>query len=71
MFKWGRPRRTPPELLHQLTVLTERIEHVDTAIEAIAIEVERVSEAQRFTAKLLAERGAAPILDRGRPSDVS
>jgi hypothetical protein len=32
----------------------QRLEH---AIEAVAIEVERISEGQRYTTKLLAERG--------------
>jgi hypothetical protein len=39
----------PPELAAQI----ERMEH---AIDSIAIEVERISEGQRFTTKLLAER---------------
>lgn len=33
-----------------------RLERMEQAIESIAIEVERISEAQRFTTKLLAER---------------
>jgi len=43
----------PPELSAQI----ERMEH---AIDSIAIEIERISEGQRFTTKLLAERGNAP-----------
>jgi hypothetical protein len=39
----------PPDVLARL----ERIEH---ALEAVAIEVERISEGQRFTTKLLSER---------------
>lgn len=38
-----------------------RLERMEQAIESIAIEVERISEAQRFTTKLLTERGS----DRG------
>ena len=34
-------------------------ERLQQAVDAIAVEVERISEAQRFTTKLLAERGAA------------
>ena len=37
----------------------ERLERIEQAIDAMAIEVERVSEGQRFTAKLLADRPAA------------
>jgi hypothetical protein len=33
-----------------------RMDRLETAVDAIAIEVERISEAQRFTAALLAER---------------
>jgi hypothetical protein len=42
----------PPELSAQI----ERMEH---ALDSIAIEVERISEGQRFTTKLLAERSTA------------
>ena len=33
-----------------------RLERMEQAIDAIAVEVERISEGQRFTTKLLAER---------------
>jgi len=43
---------------------TERLERIEQAVDAIAIEVERVSEGQRFVTRLLSERapaiGAAP-----------
>ena len=35
-----------------------RLERMEQAIDAIAVEMERVSEGQRFTTKLLTERGA-------------
>jgi hypothetical protein len=38
----------PPEV-------TGRLERIEQAVEAIAIEVERISEGQRFTTKLLSE----------------
>ncbi len=34
-----------------------RIARIEHAVESIALEVERISEGQRFTTKLLAERG--------------
>ncbi len=43
----------------RLDVLEERLFRLEQAIDAVAVEVERGSEAQRFTAKLLAERLAA------------
>jgi hypothetical protein len=33
-----------------------RLERIELAIDAVAIEIERIGESQRFTAKLLAER---------------
>lgn len=40
--------RVPPEV-------SGRLERIEQAIEAVAIEVERISEGQRFTTKLLSE----------------
>ena len=34
----------------------DRLEHLQQSVDSIAIEVERIAEAQRFTTKLLAER---------------
>ena len=35
--------------------LEERLSRIEQAVDAIAVEVERISEGQRFTTKLLAE----------------
>ena len=35
--------------------VADRLEHMENAIDAIAVEIERISEGQRFTTKLLAE----------------
>ncbi len=43
----------------QPRVPDDRLQRLEQAVDAIAIEVERISEGQRFTTKLLAERGAA------------
>ena len=37
-----------------------RLERMEQALDSIAIEVERISEGQRFTTKLLAERNNQP-----------
>ncbi len=37
-----------------------RLERMEQAIESVAIEVERISEGQRFTTKLLSERSRGP-----------
>ena len=34
----------------------DRLRHLEQAVDAIALEVERISEAQRFTTKVLTER---------------
>jgi hypothetical protein len=40
--------------------VTDRLERMEHAIDSIAIEIERITEGQRFTTKLLSEgRGAA------------
>ncbi len=42
-----------------LEALQERLERIESTVESTALEVERMSEANRFIAKLIAERGAA------------
>jgi hypothetical protein len=37
-----------------------RLERIEQAVDSIAIEVERISENQRFTTKLLSERTTTP-----------
>jgi cell division septum initiation protein DivIVA len=44
---------------------TERMERLEQAVDAIAIEIERVSEGQRFVTRLLTE-GSAPALSVGQ-----
>ena len=43
------------------TDVSARLERMEQAIDSIAVEVERISEGQRFTTKLLSERvGSSP-----------
>jgi len=42
--------------------VTDRLDRIERAVEAIALEVERVSEGQRFVTKLLAEKAPSPSL---------
>jgi hypothetical protein len=51
------------------TELRERLDRIEIAVEATALEVERISEANRFMAKLLADRSAAAV-PSGRPERV-
>ena len=42
----------------------DRLEHLQQSVDAIAVEVERIAEAQRFSAKLSAGRSESSTLDR-------
>ena len=45
--------------------LTERLERIEITVEATAVEVERIAEANRFVAKLLADRpGPLPAMNK-------
>lgn len=46
--------RTPADL-------SDRLTRMEQAIDAVAVEVERIAEGQRFTTKLLAERQREPV----------
>jgi hypothetical protein len=49
--------------------VSARLERMEQAIDSIAVEVERISEGQRFTTKLLSERvqSAPPALENPPP----
>ena len=51
--RFDRPAPLPPITPAETT---QRLERIEQAIEAVAIEVERIAEAQRFSAKLMAEQ---------------
>jgi hypothetical protein len=58
--RWEQQRlqpKVPPEVIG-------RLERIEQAVDAVAVEVERISEGQRFTTKLLSERASdeAPAL---------
>ncbi|HEY8164788.1 MAG TPA: hypothetical protein VIF83_04465 [Gemmatimonadaceae bacterium] len=40
--------------------IEERLTHLTNAVEAMAVEIERISEGQRFTTRLLAENADSP-----------
>jgi len=73
-------RGTAPRVAPEMT---DRLAAIEQAIDSVAIEVERMSEANRYTTKLLVERGAAPDFSSGsrggepvpashaRPSDAA
>ena len=53
--------------------IAARLERMEQAIDSIAVEVERISEGQRFTTRLLSTRaeGAAGVADGARPAQVA
>jgi hypothetical protein len=51
--RWERGSIAPPPTSPELT---SRLERIEQAVDSIAIEIERVSESQRFVAKLMAEQ---------------
>jgi len=60
----GSPSKKAPELP---AANDPRLERMEQAIEAIAVEIERISEAQRFTTKLLSERHSPSALPGDTP----
>ena len=63
--KWLEPRPVPPR---ELGNINGRLERIEAAVDAIALEVERISESQRFTAKLQAEQQAPRLPSAGASS---
>ena len=64
---WKRP--TPPALPPAaLTETAQRLERLEGAVDSIAIEIERISEGQRFVTKILSEGQRAPALGAGQRS---
>lgn len=61
--RWDRgplpPTPPSPELI-------ARLERIEQAVEAVAVEVERIAEAQRFSAKLMAEQAKRALPDANR-----
>ncbi len=47
--------------LQQQVLVEQRLAAIEQAIESVAVEVERISEGQRFTTKLLADRAPAEM----------
>lgn len=56
--RWERGAQLPPASSPEVIARLERIEQ---AVEAVAVEVERIAEAQRFSAKLMAEQQRAAL----------
>ncbi|HEX5831575.1 MAG TPA: hypothetical protein VFY16_11375 [Gemmatimonadaceae bacterium] len=61
---WRRASRPPAPPL--LTESAQRLERLEQAVDTIAVEVERVSEGQRFLTRLLTDAQSSPLLDAAR-----
>ncbi len=63
-FVRGVQKQPAPRGLPNLLEFEQRFDQLQQSVDAIAVEVERIAEAQRFSAKLLAEQGEAHRLPR-------
>jgi hypothetical protein len=63
--KWLEPRPVPPR---ELSSINGRLEKIEAAVDAIAVEVERISESQRFTARLQSEQQSPRLPGAGGSS---
>ena len=72
---WAKRIENQPRLPKIPAENAERMERMERAIDSIALEVERISENQRFVTKLLAERGerapAGALPRHGTPGEES
>jgi hypothetical protein len=68
-YLWKRTARLP---IAAPRADSDRLQRIEEAIDTMALEIERMSEAQRFTAKLLLERGsdAAQASSAGVPEPI-
>jgi uncharacterized membrane protein len=55
-FVYLRVRRTKGLDMSAVARIEDRLTRIEQATDAVAVEVERISEAQRFTTRLLTER---------------
>ena len=61
---WKLARRSAPQNVADTRLAEERIAYLQQSVDAMALELERVGEAQRFADKLRLERGEAPKKDQ-------
>jgi hypothetical protein len=61
---WRLARRAAPQDLPQARLAEQRIEYLQQSVDAMALELERLGEAQRFSDKLRVERGETPLFKK-------
>lgn len=62
LIRYHGRRALGTDIAGRLDAMADQMARLDNAVDAIAVEVERVSEGQRFVTKVLAERDAVPAL---------
>lgn len=67
---WARNQEAPPSLPPASAEVIARLERMEQAIDSIAVEVERISEGQRFTTRLLAGRAEAGDVPPALPGSL-
>ena len=67
----NRRRQVTGAAVPALEEISQRLARMEQAIDATAVEVERISEAQRFTTKLLVERGHQAPIENARARIVT
>jgi len=60
----GLNKKPPARELPNVLQMEARFDQLQQSVDAIAVEVERIAEAQRFSAKLLSEKRDIPALPR-------
>jgi len=60
----GLNKKPPARELPNVLQMEARFDQLQQSVDAIAVEVERIAEAQRFSAKLLSEKRDMPALPR-------
>ena len=66
-LKFGARKLAPRDVTGRLDEIVAHLNRLENSVDATALEVERISEGQRFTTKLLADRdGASAFADRPR-----
>ena len=65
---WRRPAKDAPTA-PAMEAIANRLERLEHAMDTVAVEIERVSESQRFVAKVLVERPSAAPAQRSPEAD--
>ena len=60
----GLNKKPQPREVPNVLQMEARFDQLQQSVDAIAVEVERIAEAQRFSAKLLSEKRETPALPR-------